>query len=403
MDDVLPKPALFSLLPNGEGDLWRLAVAVAFDGDGLPPKRPVGCVNEGGAVGGAPKPPKAGVAFEAKMLELLALLDGGGLAKRLGVMVLLDAVGLPNRLVLLDGAEPAEVLELLVLLDGVGLPKRPEPLGLVDEARLEPKRPVPEFVAKSEEPNPPPLALVADPKVDALLGGNGLEPNKPVVDPNPPAAVALVLAFVFGTLLAEAGAVVDPVADAVLVDACPGANEAPSDLSVFEVLPVDTDLELPNPPRLGAVVAVKALAEAGRVKLRKGLVEGAAVTVVELEVEVVLAAVGAVPNENGAVVLLAGVGVGFGAGALVVGRGAPPNEENKLEAGVGAPFAEAGRTAVLPVIVVLAEGAVVAPKVPAAGTVVVGAVGAAVTGCAGGGGAEGRNGAGGCPCVGAPG
>lgn len=410
MDGVLPKPGLLSLPPNGEGDLWRSAVVVAPDGDGLLPKRPVGCVRKGEAVGGAPKPPKAGVALEAKMLEALALLDGGAFAKRLVVLVLLDGAGLPKRLVLLDGG---------------GLKRVLEPLAVLDEAILEPKRPVPGVVAKIEvEPNPPPLEggsnrllvdvlgagawVLVDPKADALLVGAGLEPNKPVADPNPPAPAVLVL--VFGTLLAEAGAaVVDPMADALVVDACPGTNKAPSDPSVLEVLPVDTDLELPKPPTLGAVAAVEALAEAGRVvKLREGCGEVVAVAVVELEVEVVLGVVGAVPNEKGLVVLLAGVGVGFEAGALAVGRAAvAPNPENKLGAVFGALFAEAGRTAVLPVVVVLPAGAAVAPKSPPVETVVVGAVGAAVVAavvaCGGGGGAGGRNGAGGYPCVGAPG
>ena len=311
---------------------------VAPDGDGLLPKRPVGCVWKGEAVGGAPKPPKAGVALEAKSLELL------------------------------------------VLLEGAALPKRLEPLGLPDEAILEPKRPVPGVAAKREvEPNPPPLegrsnklpvdvvaagaGVVVDPNADALLVGAGLEPNKPAADPNPPApavpvsvfgilldkvgvvadpkaelgaglepnipapavtglvfgallaeaAVAVdpkadtllvgtsldpnkpvvdpnvpapvVFGLVFGKLLAEAGVVVDPAADALLVDACPGAVEAPSDPSMFEVLPVDADLVLrksPKPPTVVAVPAVEALAEAGRVASRKGLRDVVAVAAVEL-------------------------------------------------------------------------------------------------------------------------
>ena len=106
MDDVLPKPGLLSLPPNGEGALWRSAVVVAPDGDGLLPKRPVGCVNEAGAVGGAPKPPKAGFALEAKMLGVLVLLDVGGFAKILEVLVVLDGAGL------------AKMLEVVGLLDG---------------------------------------------------------------------------------------------------------------------------------------------------------------------------------------------------------------------------------------------------------------------------------------------
>lgn len=83
---------------------------VAPDDDGLLPKRPVGCVNTAGAVGGAPKPPKAGVALEAKMLGGLVLLDGAGFAK-----MLLELLGL------LNGAKKpvgAKRPELLVLLDG---------------------------------------------------------------------------------------------------------------------------------------------------------------------------------------------------------------------------------------------------------------------------------------------
>ena len=463
MDDVLPKPGLLSLPPNGEGDLWRSAV-VAPDGDGLLPKRPVGCVNEAGAVGGAPKPPKAGVALEAKMLgvlvlldvggfakifEVLVVLDGAGLAKMLEVLGLLDGARLPNRLVLLDGAALPKRLELFVLLGAAEVAKMLGLLALVGAAILEPKRPVPGVVKIEVEPNPPPFegrskrlpvdvlgagaGVAEEPKACALLVGAGLEPNKPVADPNPPAPAVFVLLsgtlpteaavvvdstadallvgaglepnkpaadpnpptpavfeVVFGTLLAEAGVVVDPKAEVLLVGAGLDPNKAPP--ATFElaseVLLAEVGLVLPKPPALGAVAVVEALAEAGRVKLRKGFGEVVAVAVVELEVGVVLAGVVAVPNENGLLVVLAEFGVGFKAEALVAGTGALPLEENKLEAGVGALFAEAGRTAVLPVVAVLPGGAAVAPKSPPAGSVVVvakgAAVGAAVAGCGGG-------------------
>ena len=177
-----------------------------------------------------------------------------------------------------------------------------------------------------------------------------------------------------GVALAEAGVLVDPETDALVVGAGLDPNKAPP--ATFElaseVLLAEGGLVLPKPPALGAVAVVEALAEAGRVKLRKGFGEVVAVAVVELEVGVVLAGVVAVPNENGLLVLLAGLGVGFKAEALVVGRGALPLEENKLEA-------------VQPVVVMLPGRAGVEPKSPLAGTVVVvakgAAVGAAVAGC----------------------
>lgn len=407
MDDVLPKPALLSLPPNGEGDLWRSAVvvAVAPDGDGLLPKRPVGCVNEGGAVGGAPKPPKAGVAREAKMPERSVLLEVGGSAKIFEVLVVLVGAGLAKRLEVVGLLDGVTLPKRLVLLDGAALPKRLELFVLLGAALLEPKRPVPGSVVKVEAaPNPPPLegrsnrlpfdvlgagaGVVEDPKAGgALLVGAGLEPNKPAADPKPlaPAVFGLVL----GTLLAEAGAVVDPAVDALVVGAGLDPNKAPP--ATFglasEVLLAEAGLVLPKLPTVVPVAAAEPWAEAGRVTARTGIGEVVAVAVVELEVAVVLAEVGAVPNEKGLLVLLAGFGVGFEAGALVVGTGALPLEENKLDA-------------VLPVVVLFPGRAGVEPKSPLVGAVAVGPTGAAVSAAAAGCGGGRGNGAGGFPCVG---
>ena len=294
MDDVLPKPGLLSLLPNGEGDLWRSAVVVAPDGDGLLPKRPVGCVNEAGAVGGAPKPPKAGVALDAKMLGVLALLDVGGfakifevlavlvgavLAKMLELLVLLDGARLPKGPVLLDGAALPKRLELFVLLGAAEVAKMLELLALVGAAILEPKRPVRGIVKIEVEPNPPPLegrskrlpvdvlgagaGVVEEPKSGALLVGAGLEPNKPAADSNPPAPA--VFEVVFGTLLAEAVVVVDPEADALLVDAGLDPNRPPPVVFglEFEVLLVEAGMVLPKAPTLVLAAAVESSAGAG--------------------------------------------------------------------------------------------------------------------------------------------
>ena len=139
--------------------------------------------------------------------------------------------------------------------------------------------------------------------------------------------------------LAEAGVVVDPEVDALVVVAGLDPNKAPP--ATFElaseVLLAEAGLVLPKLPTVVPVAAAEALAEAGRVTSRKGLGEVVAVAVVELEVEVVLAGVVAVPDEKGLLALLAGLGGGFNAGALVVGTGALLLRVNKLEDSIWLP------------------------------------------------------------------